>query len=219
MKKCPKCNSTYTDQSLSYCLADGTQLVEISQQPPPTIAMSAENISQPTVIRQPKEKHGVMKWMIAGLVLGAFGVLAVGSIVMAFYFGSMSVGGNGDQTPTPAASPSVSVTPTPKPTASPTPEKPDNVNTDPETKRTPSQTTQIPLGRIDAPGDGFLALRSEPSDESGERLAKIPNGSYVEIQDCQKEQKIVSGKKGRWCMVTYENSTGWVFDAWLKRQY
>jgi len=200
-------------------LADGTQLVEVSQQPPPTVAMSAENISQPTVIRQPKEKHGVMKWMIAGLVLGAFGALAIGSIAMVIYFGSMASGGNNPQYPPPTASPSINTTPTPKPTASATVEKPDNVNTEPEIKRTPSKSDAIPLGRIDAPGDGFLALRSEPSDESGERLVKIPSGSYVEIQDCQKEQKTVSGKKGRWCMVTYENTTGWVFDAWLKRQY
>jgi len=216
MKKCPKCNSTYTDQSLVYCLADGTLLAETSAEPP-TIAMSAENISQPTVIRpQPKEKHGVMKWMIAGLVLGAFGVLAIGAIAMAFYFGSMASGVNADPSPTPKASPTAAATPSPKPTAS---VRNDNVNSEPETKGTPVPTPQFPMARIDAPGDGFLALRSEPSETEGERIAKIPHGSMVAIENCEREQKTVSGKKGRWCAVTYEDTSGWVFDAWLKRQF
>lgn len=213
MKRCPKCNSTYTDPNLVYCLADGSQLTEVSTAPP-TVEMSGENISEPTVIRQPKEKHGVMKWMIAGLVLGAFAVLVIGSIGMAFYFGSLVNEPPVYATPTPTPSPTASATVTPTPKESPLP----SVENTPIVKVGPvDDPERLPLGRVVAPGDGFLALRSEPSDTEGERVEKIPHGSFVEINDCQREQKTVSGKKGRWCNVNYKNATGWVFDAWLMR--
>ncbi len=154
-----------------------------------------------------------MKWMIAGLVLGAFAVLVVGSIGMAFYFGSL-VNDPPVYTPTPTPSPTASATTTPTPKESPSP----TVEKTPIVKDGPvDDPERLPLGRVNAPGDGFLALRSEPSDTEGERVEKIPHGSVIEINDCQKEQKIVSGKKGRWCNVNYKNTTGWVFDAWLMR--
>ncbi len=203
MKRCPKCNSIYTDPNLVYCLADGTLLTETT----------TDNISEPTLIRPLKEKHGVMKWMIAGLVLGAFAVLVVGAISMAFYFGSLVQNPPViDNTPTPQQSPTANAATTPKERAGTTVEK------TPIVKNGPIDSPEkLPLGRVNAPGDGFLALRSEPSDTEGERVEKIPHGSFVEIQDCQKEQKTVSGKKGRWCMVTYQKTTGWVFDAFLDR--
>jgi hypothetical protein len=33
MKRCPKCNSTFTDDSLYYCVSDGTSLVSVSNDP------------------------------------------------------------------------------------------------------------------------------------------------------------------------------------------
>jgi hypothetical protein len=220
MKRCPKCNSTYTDESLSYCLADGTQLVDSGTEPM-TVVIPDGQPSQQTVVRPqpPAEKHGIMKWIIAGFLLAAFAGLVIAAIAAAFYFGSRISVQGGEQTPTPAVSPTPKQTPTPQPT----PTVAANTNTTSENTKTNTndekirQQGMLVLAKVDAPGDGFLALRSEPSDSEGERLGKIPHGSYVSIEDCQREQKTVSGKKGRWCMVSYENRTGWVFDAWLKR--
>jgi hypothetical protein len=33
IRRCPKCNSTYTDESLLYCVSDGTELVAAGGQP------------------------------------------------------------------------------------------------------------------------------------------------------------------------------------------
>lgn len=212
MKRCSKCNSTYTDPELVYCLADGSQLIDISQVPS-TVEIPSGNISEPTIIRQPKEKHGAMKWMIAGLILGAFSVLVVGSIAMIFYFASLVQNPPpSEKTPTPKPSPAIAAATTPKESPQPTVEKTPIVKEGPV-----DGSYKLPLGRVNAPGDGFLALRSEPSDTEGERVERIPHGSFVEIQDCQKDQKTVSGKKGRWCMVSYQERTGWVFDAFLIR--
>lgn len=40
MKRCPVCNETYPDDSLNYCLADGTTLDKISDDAPPTVFMN-----------------------------------------------------------------------------------------------------------------------------------------------------------------------------------
>src|SRR5262245_26363665 len=38
MKRCPKCNSQYSDATLSFCLQDGTPLVEVKQSSVDTIS-------------------------------------------------------------------------------------------------------------------------------------------------------------------------------------
>jgi hypothetical protein len=81
----------------------------------------------------------------------------------------------------------------------------------------PERTNEpgVVTARVNSPGDGFLAMRSAPSAEYGERLAKIPHGAVVDIQNCQRERVRIGVRTGRWCMVIYGNNTGWVFDAWL----
>lgn len=70
--------------------------------------------------------------------------------------------------------------------------------------------------RVDSPNDGFLAMRDEPDSESGNRLAKIPHGAVVTLQNFEKEKTTIAGRSGRWCYVTYQNESGWVFDARLQ---
>lgn len=65
---------------------------------------------------------------------------------------------------------------------------------------------------VHAPGDGFLALRSEPSTKRGRRLAKIPHGTRLTLQRCD-----VAADGYRWCRTTYEGQKGWVFDRYLSR--
>lgn len=84
--------------------------------------------------------------------------------------------------------------------------------------QTPSQSTpqnQTTSARVNSPGDGFLALRSEPNHERGERLAKIPHGASIQIIGCQDYATTIAGRRGRWCRVNYGGQYGWAFDAWL----
>jgi len=63
MKQCPSCKNTYTDDSLQFCLADGTPLISMKDDAPPTVQMSYSgnepmrinipNDSVPTVFASP----------------------------------------------------------------------------------------------------------------------------------------------------------------------
>lgn len=72
------------------------------------------------------------------------------------------------------------------------------------------------VATVNSPKDGYLALRSLPGTEQGERIAKIPNGETVVIYGCTAEST-VDGKPGKWCRAIYNAKFGWVFDAWLDR--
>lgn len=71
------------------------------------------------------------------------------------------------------------------------------------------------FARVSSPGDGFLALRSEPNSETGYRILQIPHGATVKILGCQNYVERVGGRVGRWCRVSYDGYTGWAFDGWL----
>ncbi|CAN5724956.1 hypothetical protein BH20ACI4_BH20ACI4_00790 [soil metagenome] len=47
MKTCPSCNQTYTDETLNFCLNDGTTLVSKDSEPPPTIFMDPPRTTNP----------------------------------------------------------------------------------------------------------------------------------------------------------------------------
>lgn len=47
MKICPNCNQTYTDESLNYCLNDGSELTGMDNEPPPTIFMDPPRTTNP----------------------------------------------------------------------------------------------------------------------------------------------------------------------------
>jgi len=82
----------------------------------------------------------------------------------------------------------------------------------PVTPITPATMTRS--ARVDSPGDGFLALRSLPDSELGERIAKIPHGTVISVGACGPVVQPVK-RRGRWCQATYEGMSGWVFDAYL----
>ena len=79
---------------------------------------------------------------------------------------------------------------------------------------TVSQTPQSNriTARANSPGDGFLALRTGPSAETGERIMKIPHGATITVLSCLPK---ASGKKGRWCRVEYNGNIGWAFDSYM----
>ncbi|MBX3282133.1 MAG: hypothetical protein KF756_06610 [Acidobacteria bacterium] len=47
MKICPKCQKTYQDDNLNFCLEDGTVLQQMASAPPPTVAMNVPVTQQP----------------------------------------------------------------------------------------------------------------------------------------------------------------------------
>ena len=67
----------------------------------------------------------------------------------------------------------------------------------------------------DSPGDGYLALRSDPSNQSGSRVAQIPHGAAVDVGPCDGPSETIDGQSGRWCRARYDGQSGYVFDAFL----
>jgi uncharacterized protein YraI len=66
--------------------------------------------------------------------------------------------------------------------------------------------------RVDTPGDGFLALRSEPTIRRGKRVLKIPHGTELALGEC-----VTRRDDGRWCRTGYQGRTGWVAEQFLVR--
>ncbi len=68
---------------------------------------------------------------------------------------------------------------------------------------------------VNSPGDGFLALRSDPNSNIGYRILQIPHGANVRVLSCQGYSQNIGGRTGRWCRVSYGGTVGWAFDGWL----
>ena len=232
MKQCPACRTTYTDDTLQYCLTDGSTLIAADTEAETVVRHGvrvdieqSRSKTQPTQFIPPSQARGstgtVLKVVIGILVLGLLGLLVAGGAGAFYYFSTSST--------------SISVaTPTPKPSPTPSP------TIDPEKERLQKElanlqkqldkekeaeannrppvlgSDEFPTARVNSPNDGFLALRSEPDAEKGERLAQIPHGTVVTLENCEKEKVKIGNRTGRWCMVTYRGTTGWVFDAWLE---
>lgn len=229
MKQCPECKTTYTDDTLTYCLADGNALVATETEAETVVRQGVrvdidppKTLPVPSPVAEKKSGGAFLKIVLAVVLLVFLGLIVAGVAGALFYFNF-----NTDNSNIAAASP------TPKPTATPTqtvdPEKErlqkelanlqkkleDDAKA--ETNKTPpwSGDNDMPTATVNSPTDGFLALRSEPNSETGERLAQIPHGTVVELQNCEKQKIKIGSRTGRWCMVTYRGQTGWVFDAWL----
>ena len=66
------------------------------------------------------------------------------------------------------------------------------------------------MAQVNAPGDGFLALRSEPSASKGSRLAKIPHGTVLTLGEC-----VGAPGQDHWCRTAFRGQSGWVFERYL----
>ena len=246
MKQCPACKTSYTDETLSYCLSDGQPLVSAAQDFDTVVSHSGEatavfgqvdkmrveipqessisNFSAPDNAQTAPVSGGGLKIFVGVAV--AVVILAAIAVVggLAFYFGSRS----GDITsnnnpdnrmPTPAPSPSAT-----------TDDKEElrrqianlekrlneqkNSNRPANTQVTIPQQSTTTTARVNSPDDGFLALRSLPNSEAGERILKIPHGATISIGACGPVTRPVR-RAGRWCQASYNGYSGWVFDAYL----
>lgn len=234
MKQCPACKTTYTDDSLSFCLEDGAPL-DSAVDEQPTVVKNLGNspmrvdipstsrsgtAAPPTATESERASAPWLKILLAVVILGILAIGAVGLIGAVFYYGT-----GGKEKDPPAKSQ------TPTPTATPDAEKERlrdeiaNIQKRLDEQKTNVNTRPFPVdddepappiaARVNSPGDGFLALRSMPDSERGERVARIPHGAEIEIYECEKTRVTISGRTGRWCQAEYNGRPGWVFDAWL----
>lgn len=236
MKQCSACKTTYTDDTLKFCLADGAALIALPDSAK-TIAMSFDNKtprmnvsldSVPTVFPAASSNKSTKKG-VNPIVVGILGLVLLLVVVGFIGFASyVWLKPNDNEILTaadsPTSTPTISQTPELNGETAELKEKLANLEkqiaaqnnrktTNPgETFSTPKNSEKT--ARVNSPGDGFLALRSEPNSESGERLAKIPHGAAITVLDCPKPSNI--GKmSGRWCQVVYNGQAGWAFSAYM----
>lgn len=237
MKFCPNCKTTYSDDSLLYCLSDGTNLIAMPSAEK-TIEMNATTNpmrfdipaqqSDPTVfsprISQPQTettKKGISPWFVVPLV--AILLLSVAGLAGYILLKPTEVAVSNTPTPTPTATPDNQTAALKEELESLKKQIADQktpMKNDSQVRPFPNDTPNAPViqtARVNSAGDGFLALRSIPDAQNGLMLVKIPHGTNIEIIGCQKTQTQLPGKRrGRWCRTNFNGQSGWVFDAFLK---
>lgn len=232
MKKCPQCGTVYTDESLRFCLADGAVLdsgaeptVDSGRNEPLRVDIGSGN--RPSVqAAEPARKSSTsfVKTILVLSVLAALAVVVIAVAVGVLYLQSQENIFVNSET-------NISRT-TPTPSATPDPEterlKKELVELQKqldEKKKTSSDKASVPdledldlefrTATVNSPGDGFLALRSEPSSDYGERLTQIPHGAKINVVSCDSDKITIGSRRGSWCLVEWSGRAGWVFDAWL----
>jgi hypothetical protein len=237
MKQCTVCKTTYTDDTLRFCLADGGSLVYVGDETferaggranidaPPT-----ERIGSYPTVTSKGSGSPVVKIVIAVLVLGFLGLLGIGAAGALFYMKTGSDAAKVSSTPSQSPGPAPSSTGWPQPSSTPDADSEElekelaelQKQLEDIVKKAPGKPTPnagdndgTPTAKVNSPKDGFLALRDKPDAKKGARLTQIPHGATVNLENCEKERVTIDGRAGRWCMVTYDDQTGWVFDAWL----
>ena len=264
MKQCPVCKNTYTDDSLSFCLTDGTALfafenndeaatqvipaglnssslgtnpnfehhpirVNFGQETKPQI--QTQTISQP----QPEKKSNLK--LVLGLVLGLGLLVLLGGVLVAGWLMMRDSGKN----EVVANKTNINTTQIDSPFSKNSNIADSSQNTnqvDSETEKlkdkianlekqmqqqkvtkpnvttianTNPQSNKV-TAKVNSPGDGFLALRTQPSSETGDRILQIPHGATLTVLGCLPKE---AGKKGRWCRVDYEGNNGWAYDGFM----
>lgn len=237
MKQCPSCRTTYTDETLRFCLADGATLNDLADEQQTVVRQAPEpmrvNIPQPTEtygatqtfpqapVRTAGGSSGNgLKILLVILLVAILSVAVLG--VGAFVYlnsGRKEIASNTDNVNT-----NRSGSPTASPMVSPISNQTDNrdqriadlekqLKEQKNANRSANTTTQPAMtgtARVNSPGDGFLALRSLPSSSVGERILKIPHGATVSVGSC-----LGGNRGGRWCRASYGGYSGWVYDSYL----
>lgn len=236
MKRCPQCGTTYTDVTLKFCLADGSLLEEPEADVvPPTRREGLQiDISEPQTVSRAKHDSADkglstgIKILIAAVVLVVLGGVVVVAAGIIFFVagGLLTAGPPPPSAPTPEPTPQTEVKTIPvnevdelekrlKELVEQLEQKDDTV-TPPKVPSLKDVLGDDTVATVDSPKDGFLALRSMPGTEIGERIDRIPHGTKILVVSCDDEQETVAGRRGRWCLVEWNAKVGWVFDAWLR---
>lgn len=243
MMQCPVCKTTYTDTTLRYCLADGATLTDLSDEQPTIVSTHADETidmrqgspvrvdirGEPPPVHRPApssrgSSSGILKVLVVIVAVGILAVLAAAAGIFIY------LNRNGPETVSIADNKNTRTAPSPVPSprVSETDELRDqiaNLEKLLNEQKKNSQPANIPLSmpkqsstttpaRVNSPGDGFLALRTLPNSEFGERILKIPHGATVSVGGCGPVVKPVN-RSGRWCQASYNGYSGWVFDGYL----
>ena len=112
MKICPRCQKTYSDDNLNFCLEDGSVLTQAAAPPPQTIQMNEPRITQPQPsmssqpgsqpggqpgwnvapqqysMQQPKKSSKMWIWVV--LILGVLAVVCGGGLIGLVYISSQA---------------------------------------------------------------------------------------------------------------------------------
>lgn len=231
MKQCPQCRTTYTDDSLRYCLADGKELFQIDNEQETVAAPRdqrlrvdidrAEYVPVPVAASPKSQSTSVIKIVAVIALAGLLVIVAVGGIGALVYFETRNNSANtnkniaGNTSPTPDAE-KQRIQDELANLQRKVDEQQKNANR--SSLPSPTQPPNAPgvvTARVNSPNDGFLALRDQPDADRGERLVKIPHGSIVTIENCQRNKVVIGNRSGRWCLVSWGDYEGYVFDAWL----
>ena len=125
MKVCPTCDTTFTDDSLSYCLHDGTQLV--SGESEPTVVIERAVPTVPNAVPAKSKNTGLLIGLIVVILI--FAIAVIGAALLFFYNRKPDTNvtvrtANNNTSPTPKSA-------TPKPSPSTTPASTPSPATDP----------------------------------------------------------------------------------------
>jgi hypothetical protein len=240
MKECPVCKTTYTDDSLRFCLADGASLVSLAGEQE-TVQMSsgrnplrinvspntAPNNFPPITSQNQPKKRSIVPFIIAAIIgLLFLGIAGIAALIIINPFGKTETAvitnssNNLKPMATPVSTPITQNDQLKEKLANLEKQLQDRTNQK-KTSNTqpfpgPTQNNSAkPTARVAPSNDGFLSLRTEPSVKTGTQLVKIPSGSTVNLENCEKNYMTIDNRRGRWCMVSYAGEIGWVFDAWL----
>jgi hypothetical protein len=224
MKKCPQCGTTYTDESLRFCLADGATLNTAVGEP---LRVDIPSGHRPPVQVTAPVKKGSSALVKTILVLSVFVALAI--VVIAAAIGVLYLRSQ-ENIFVNSATNVQKTTPSPTPTPDPETERLKKELADLQKQLDEKKSTSVNkdtfpdlddldfefrTATVNSPGDGFLALRSEPSSDYGERLAQIPHGAKINVVSCDTDKVTIGSRRGSWCLVEWSGRAGWVFDAWL----
>lgn len=233
MKRCPACGTTYTDDTLKYCLADGQRLGDAPDETTTVVRTRSDPADADTIAIRPDATRasgaadpgtrGILIKLAIALavaVLLAVIVIAGGAAIyiLSAGNGNVATANNAVRSPVP---------PTPAPTRDNRDELRDQIanlerrleeqlrtgSNSAKPYSTPEMRSSGVTARVDSPRDGFLALRSLPSSEIGDRVTTIPHGARVSLGACGPVTAVK--RRGRWCQASYAGYTGWVFDGYL----
>lgn len=232
MKKCPQCGTTYTDESLRFCLADGAVLdggeeptvISGRSEPHRVDISSGSRPSTQGAAPAKKKSSALVRTILILSIPVALAVVVIAAAVAILFYTSREF------PPAPNTNTFTSTTPTRSATPDPETERLKKELADlqkqlDEKRSSSANGVSFPdiedldfefrTATVNSPGDGFLALRSEPSSDHGDRLAQIPHGAKINVGSCDVDKVTIGSRRGSWCLVEWSGRAGWVFDAWL----
>lgn len=232
MKQCPVCKATYADETLNFCLSDGSTLFAVQDEEQTRVISSGSNQARIDLPREtspiftpPATFNESARTGSSKTVSLLAGLLALALLAFIGFAAFMLLKPSDNAKSNTTNSSSLKNSQTPDDETAKLKEKTANLEKQVEdlknqktatpVQTTPTQKTAENTARVSSPGDGFLALRSEPNSETGYRITQIPHGANVNVFGCQDNSVRIGSRTGHWCRVDYGGQTGWAFDAFL----